>query len=61
MPRRARMHGSGHRRLLKNEFFSNLLVWCPENNFTKISLTPTPLPEGEGFKSYLLPPGEGRG
>jgi hypothetical protein len=25
MPRRARMHGSGHRRLLKNSFFSNLL------------------------------------
>jgi hypothetical protein len=25
MPRRARMHGSGHRRLLKNEFFSNLV------------------------------------
>jgi hypothetical protein len=28
MPRRARMHGSGHRRLLKNSFFSNLLEVC---------------------------------
>jgi hypothetical protein len=50
------MHGSGHRRLLKNSFFSNLLVWRSRNNLHKSvalpcdtpPLIPALLPEGEG-------------
>ena len=29
------------------------------NGFSRIALTPTPLPQGEGLLSYLLPQGEG--